>query len=110
MVHGVALRCIFEPFVFIYQHRNYTVVLGRIRGRKTWGCTAAHLDGSQRSLREIPVRFGVQSWSDVILVFFSTSSASGVIAASHILLRFCGVPKFKAGNTDVATTFEVCVV
>ncbi|KAJ7720494.1 hypothetical protein B0H14DRAFT_2642695 [Mycena olivaceomarginata] len=23
-------------------------------------------------------------------------------AASHMLLRFCGVPKFKAGNTDVA--------
>ncbi|KAJ7796647.1 hypothetical protein B0H14DRAFT_2619690 [Mycena olivaceomarginata] len=24
----------------------------------------------------------------------------------HILLRLCGVPKFKAGNTDVATKFE----
>jgi hypothetical protein len=49
------------------------------------------------------------------LVFFLQVPLAGCfcsdIDVSHtmILLRFCGVPKFKAGNTDVATAFEVCI-
>jgi hypothetical protein len=45
-------------FFLIYQHRNCNVVLGKIRGRKTWWCTAEHIDGSQRSLQENPFNLG----------------------------------------------------
>jgi hypothetical protein len=62
--------------------------------------------GEPRSIRG-------RSWSDVILPYFflQVPLAGGVflrIAASNVLLWFCGGPKFKAGNTDVAATFEVC--